>query len=841
LRILFDLVGAQTKGSRMRGIGRYTRALALEMQRQRGPRDLGFALSENFADAAADLRAELSARAPQTRFRSYRTPRTPRYGAPQADPARRLGEAVVRRMVAADAPDVYFASSVFEAWPDDFAPFDFRRLPSRVTAAIAYDFIPAVFPDLYLRDRHVRRFQHEQMKATASADLLLAISDSTRADAIRLLGVSPEKIVNISGAADAAFAPLPASAEDAARLRAMGIVKPFVFCASGDDPRKNVDAAIDAICLLDADARKDRQFVLLVPLADDRASAVRKKFAAAGLNDGDVVFLDRIGDSDLALLYARCDLFLFPSLYEGFGLPVLEAMQCGAAVLVGDNSSLIEIVNRADLRCDTKSPAALAGAMAKLLHESAQRDDARRWALARARDFSWEKTAARAFAAIDDANARILARARTKPLPASLLLPEGFEAEAAAILRATQKLDAQQAADDILTACPDFYDGSRKRLLVDVTTIVAKDDRTGIQRVVRSVAAALYREDDLSGVTPVAVRLDSGRLVSCESWIARETGAPQTVPDAGIEIAPGDCLLMLDNSWEDFARFDGVFAQVRAAGGSVVSCIYDLIPQLYRGASVGRVPEIHLAWLKAALVECDGMIAISQTVAEELCAFVADRKLPTRPGLRVGWFHCGSDVAPAASGGATEKMRAAFAGDAPTFVLVGTVEPRKGHAIALSAFEFLWRADVDAKLVFVGRRGWHVDAVLARVERHPEFGRRLFWFADADDSDLAFAYDHCAAVLAPAYAEGFGLPLVEAARKGKPTICSDIPVFREVGGAGAVYFPVNDATAMANAVRDFLDGKAKADPSLVLQTSWREAALRIVDVVMRGAWMRSLP
>ncbi len=825
----------------MRGIGRYTRALALEMQRRRGTRDLGFALSENFADAANELRTEFSALAPQTRFRSYATPRTPRYGAPQADPARRLGEAVVRRMVAADAPDVYFASSVFEAWPEDFAPFDFQRLPSRVTAAIAYDFIPAVFPDLYLRDRHVRRFQQEQMKATASADLLLAISESTRADAIRLLGVRPENIVNISGAADANFAPVPASPDDATRLRGMGIEKPFVFCASGDDPRKNVDAAIDAICLLDAATRADRQYVFLVPFPEDRALAVRKKFAAAGLKESDVVFLDRIGDADLALLYARCELFLFPSLYEGFGLPVLEAMQCGAAVLVGDNSSLTEIVNRADLRCDTRSPTALAGAMTKLLREPAQRDDARRWALARARDFSWEKSAALAFEAIDETNARIAVRSRTKPLPASLLLPEGYEAEAAAIVRDAKTFDAQQAAACILTACPDFYDGARKRLLIDVTTIAAKDDRTGIQRVVRSVACALYRENDLGAVTPVAVRLDNGRLVSCESWIARETGAPQTVPDAEIEIAAGDCLLMLDNSWGDFARFSAVFAQVRAAGGSVVSCIYDLIPQLYRGASVGRVPEIHLAWLKAALVESDGMIAISRTVAEELCAFVADRKLPTRPGLRIGWFHCGSDVPSAGDGSATEKMRAAFAGAAPTFVLVGTIEPRKGHDIALKAFDRLWRAGADAKLVFIGRRGWHVDTVLARVENHPEFGRRLFWFANADDADLAFAYDRCAAVLAPAYAEGFGLPLVEAARKGKPVVCSDIPVFREVGGAGAVYFRVNDAPAMADAVRAFLSGDARADPSLVLQTSWREAALRIVDVVMRGQWMRRLP
>jgi glycosyltransferase involved in cell wall biosynthesis len=843
VRILFDLIGAQTKGSRTRGIGRYTRALALEMQRQRGRDDLGFALSANFPDAAADLRSELDAIAAPTRFASYATPASPRYGAPQSDPARRLGEALVRRAVALDNPDVYFASSVFEAWPDDFALSDFRRLPTRIGATIVYDFIPAIFPDLYLKDRVARRFQEEQMKATASADLLLAISESTRADAIRLLGVAPERVVNISGAADDHFRPLPPDAGDDERLRKLGVRQPFVFCASGDDPRKNVDAALDAFERIDPSLRDTLQFVLLVPFDEQRKSAVLAKAAKAGLREKDLVLLDRIDDSDLAFLYARCEAFLFPSLYEGFGLPVLEAMQCGAAVIAGDNSSQREIVDRADLRCDTKSPATIAETLTRLLRDRSRLEGARRWGVERAKAFSWKATAARTFEALREADARTAHLAREKSSPASLLLPEGYEAEAAQILRDAPGagLDAQKAADLVLASCPQLYDGSRRRLLVDVTTIVVKDDRTGIQRVVRNVVRALYRETGLGAVTPVAVRLQGDRLVACEAYVAKETGALQAAPDAQIEIARGDCLLMLDNSWADFRRFAGIFAQVRAAGGLVVSCIYDLIPQLYKGASVGRVPEIHLAWLKAALVESDGMIAISRTVAEELCDFVAAHRLPVRENLRVGWFHCGSDIAPAGSGEATAKIREAFATQASVFVLVGTIEPRKGHAIALRAFERLWNAGVDARLVLVGRRGWHVDTVIADIERHPEFGRRLFWFQNADDADLAFAYDFCAAVLAPAYAEGFGLPLAEAAWRGRPVICSDIPVFREIGGKGAIYFHVNDDNAMAGAVSAFMEGSLKADPALVVKPTWREAALRIVDVVMHGDWMRSLP
>ena len=377
-----------------------------------------------------------------------------------------------------------------------------------------------------------------------------------------------------------------------------------------------------------------------------------------------------------------------------------------------------------------------------------------------------------------------------------------------------------------------------KRLLVDVTAIVAHDDRTGIQRVVRQVVRALYAESDL-GVTPIAVRLQDGRLWTCEAYVAAETGRAKTGDDRPLAIETGDRLLMLDNSWKDFAAFNDVFAQVRAKNGAIVSCIYDLIPQLYKGASVGDVPQVHLAWLQSALLESDGIIAISRTVAEELCAFVAERELPHRAGLKVGWFHCGSDIAPQGADEASGEMRAAFAG-APAFLLVGTLEPRKGHQVALVAFDALWRCGTDARLVFIGRRGWHVDAVIDDILAHEEFGRRLFWFDSAGDADLAYAYDHCAAALAPSYAEGFGLPVAEAAWRDRPALCSDIPVFREIGGEGALYFRVNDADALAALVRDFLAGRAKADPARVVRPTWRESGLRIVDVIVRENWMRVL-
>ena len=170
------------------------------------------------------------------------------------------------------------------------------------------------------------------------------------------------------------------------------------------------------------------------------------------------------------------------------------------------------------------------------------------------------------------------------------------------------------------------------------------------------------------------------------------------------------------------------------------------------------------------------------------------------------------------------------------FLVVGTLEPRKGQAIALDAFDALWAEGFPGKLLIVGSKGWHVTALVERLHTHREWGSRLLWLEDASDAELARAYGHCAALLNPSYAEGFGLPLSEAARAGKPVLCSDIPVFREIGGDGAMYFHVNDPAALAQAVRDFRSGRMHPDSTAILQTSWAQAAQSIVDVVLDGRW-----
>ena len=378
-----------------------------------------------------------------------------------------------------------------------------------------------------------------------------------------------------------------------------------------------------------------------------------------------------------------------------------------------------------------------------------------------------------------------------------------------------------------------------QRLLIDVTGTIKRDAGTGIQRVVKEVVRACATGAGFD-IPVQAVRCEGGRLLTANAFSAALGGA-LAGPDSEIAIAPGDRLLMLSDSWNAFEELAPVFGRIRAQGGEVISCIFDLIPELYPHACHEVTVPRYRAWLRKALLESDAFLAISRTVAEELADYVSASGLPHRPGLKIGWFHCGADLAAPATETPRAKIADAAAGSAPIFLLVGTIEPRKGHRVALDAFEALWTSGLDARLIVVGRRGWFHEAIASAMENHRERGKRFFWFDDVDDAELSYLYDRAAALVFPSYAEGFGLPIVEAARRGRPVICSDIPVFHEVGRDGATYFRVNDPAALGAAIGAFLSGDARPDPAKALDLSWARAARRIVEVVAREDWLRRLP
>ncbi len=237
--------------------------------------------------------------------------------------------------------------------------------------------------------------------SVARADLILADAASTQRDLADVYRVPREKIKVLYSGVDARFQ--PAVAKDAkARVRALTRGKPYLLSVSTIQPRKNYVRLIEAFARLISDFRsfgyaQDKFQIsdLLLVIAGGKGWMYEQVFQTVerlGLRDR-VLFLDFVSDDDLPALYALATLFVYPSLYEGFGLPVAEAMACGAPVVSSNASSLPEVAGDAALYFDPRDVNAMADALRRALADASLRADLCARGLAQAKQFSWEQAA----------------------------------------------------------------------------------------------------------------------------------------------------------------------------------------------------------------------------------------------------------------------------------------------------------------------------------------------------------------------------------------------------------------------------------------------------------------
>ncbi len=216
---------------------------------------------------------------------------------------------------------------------------------------------------------------------------IITISESTKRDTVRLLGVSSEKVDIVYCGVDKAFHPL-SKREVAPFRQKCGLPERMILFVGTIEPRKNVVRLVEAYSRL-----RDGQVKLVIGGA--RGWLYEEVFARVEELEltGDVLFPGYIPPDELPLWYNAAELFVYPSLYEGFGLPPLEAMACGTPVITSNVSSLPEVVGEAGLTVDPMDSKGLAEAMNQVLGDEALRQSMRERGLARAGHFSWAKAA----------------------------------------------------------------------------------------------------------------------------------------------------------------------------------------------------------------------------------------------------------------------------------------------------------------------------------------------------------------------------------------------------------------------------------------------------------------
>lgn len=1239
MRIVLDLQACQT-GSRKRGIGRASLAFAQALARRASAHELIVVTNAALPDSIADIGRAMLPWIPPERMRSFSAP-SGSWETVAANLWRaRAGELLREAFIAAQKPDIVHISSLFEGLLDDAYTSIGRYRNDIATAVTLYDLIPLLRPDKYLSDPAVRDWYYRKLQSLKNARLLLAISAYSRTEAIEALAVPAERIVNIGLSIDAHFERIEPAAEHRFALQQrLGLRRPFLMYTAGDDERKNVPALISAYALLPSAVRAQHQLLIICHGTEEMRQKLLRHAAASGMSDDELVLLSEfVADDDLIALYSSCRLFVFPSLHEGFGLPVLEAMACGAPVIASNTTSLPEVVGRADALFDPRRPHDIAAAIAHALGDEDFLQSLRDSAPVQVAKFSWDNTAQRALDAFEQQHDRDQAQQRASiavgapaarprlayvsPLPpersgiadySAELLPalaahydielivhdaqvgklqqpwlqanypvrsvSWFEAhagryqrvlyqvgnsyfhlhmfglmqripgtvvlhdfylsgahsaggdlamqneffhshgwrglqaamqdkagamhdypcnlsvleaaqgvivhshfahdatrhwygaglarqiEAIPLLRGTMQLDRAAArarlglddsdflvctfgllapskrnrelldawlqsaltqdvhcklvfvgenhggayGDDLLAtikrspggsrisitghasaqqyddylaaadltvqlrgdsrgetsraaldcmaagraliinangpmaelpdsvACklPDLFsvaslcaaldalwrdpaaragladaayrhvlqhhhpviiaaryaqaiegfyvdgplvheqqliaalaaqDESRtaafdgdievlsdciednhpaprqRRLYIDISTVAARDLKSGIERVTRSILKDLLEQ----GAQPFRIEpvYAADGLYRCANAASAALlgldAAPLALQDSVIEAGAGDIFLGLDWAPQAVLHSRPALEALRRRQVRIVFVVYDLLPLQLPSCFPDFLPEIYRNWLTAITELSDGIACISQSVAAELQQWIAQQhagQVALPAGPKLGYFHLGADIDNSLpSAGIADDSRqlldAATSGN--NFLMVSTVEPRKGHAQVLDAFEVLWQQGNDAKLVIIGRQGWGSDALGDRMRSHARFGRQLFWFEAASDDLLKLAYRQSTALIYASLGEGFGLPLIEAASHGLPVIARDLPVLREVGGEHAWYFSADNGLQLAEAIghwqRLSVRGAAPASagmPSL----DWRQSTQQLLAFI----------
>jgi len=1239
MRIVIDMQGAQSTGSRNRGIGRYSLALSMEMARLRGAHEVFLAMNSLFSDTIAPIRATFSDLLPKENICVWEAVGPVSAADKANDARRRVAEITREAFLAGFQPDIVLITSLIEGLGDGAITSIGSFTTQLPTAVILYDLIPLVYRSIYLPNQVVENWYLNKIDHLRRADLLLSISSSSKQEALDYLGIPPESIANISTACDSYFQPIVIDDTKRTYLRnAFGLNRPYVMYTGGIDHRKNIEGLIRAYASLPKYVRAEHQLVVVCSIQEPDKSRLLQMARKEKLGGQDLVFTGFVPENDLITLYNACKLFVLPSWHEGFGLPALEAMACGRAVIGSNTSSIPEVIGRDDALFDPHDDAAIARKIVEVLTNDEYRAELERHCLTQARKFSWEKTARSAWRALetfiaqksrlaiestlsstvrrprlayisplppeqsgiaeysaellpelskhyeievvvaqneisdpwirancpvrdvnwfrskahcfervlyhfgnshfhshmfhllkefpgvvvlhdfflsnivahldscgekpncwaqalihahgwaalharyqtkditdqvwaypcnleilqqalgvivhseysrqlahkwygpDAANKltvipflrvpaiktdrhaslrklgfdegefivcsfgmlgpiklnhrlltawlssplandphchlifvgqnhggdygvelvksihknhaenrikitgwvdtesyrawhtasnlcvqlRVMSRGETSgavldcmnyglatvvnmhgamaelPADAVWFLPDQFSnqqlTEALTTLwRDTDRCRAmgkraqevirnnhqpRHCAEQYTQAIERFYQKAlmglpaliqaiantdpavpekdwpryatvlannfsphprRKRLFLDISELVQRDGRSGIQRVVRALLQELLLRPPLGWIVePVYATSDAigyyyARKFTCRFLDIHAGWAEDELVDAW----SGDIFLGLDLQPEVVPVQRDYLLSLHRRGVKIYFIVYDLLPVLKPRVFRSGTQANYQRWLET-ISNFDGAVCISRVVAAELDAWQRIHISQRLRSFKIHWFHLGANVENTVpTSGLPDDTNIVFKelASRPTFLMVGTIEPRKCQTQALDAFELLWKQDVDVNLVIVGKQGWMVKSLVERLRQHAERNKRLFWLEGISDEYLEKIYTTSTCLIAASEGEGFGLSLIESAKHGLPIIARDIPVFREVSEGHAFFFKGFEPQALTEAIRKWLElyrqGQAPRSEKMP-RLDWKQSAKQLLQCILGG-------
>lgn len=742
MRLLVDLQACQCN-SRHRGIGRYSLSLAKALLRSAGQHEVWILLSNLFPETLEPLRNEFRELLDPSRIVVFQAVGPVAELKPENAWRRVTGEVLREEFIASLAPDAVLITSMVEGAMDDTLTSVGWRHGAQVVASVLYDLIPLMDPEKYIGWAPSHRWYMNKMDSMRRCDLLLAISGSAKREAEDHLGVEPDRVVNISTAADAMFVEARVDPQFAAECRArLGIDKAYLMHSGNVEARKNFAGLIRAFGALPVAIRRKHQLVLVGRYSSESKAELEQVALENGLAGTDLVLTGHVTDEVLMALYAGCHLFVFPSLHEGFGLPALEAMHFGVPTIGSKTSSVPEVIGRDDALFDPASVREMSAAILRALTDTAYRQDLARHARRHAATFTWEHSAQQAWSALEQALGR-----KARP-----------SADQATSRNAMQRLMWKQLAvlhgagepspDELLAAghCHVLNEGEALRVHAR-----AGDDKALTWRV----------EGPFDSTYSLAlVNRETARSLAGfgHEVILHSTEGPGDFPANPSFLA----------AHPDLASMHARVADHPHQRCQVVSRL--LYPPRVSDMA-GRLNILHpYAWEESGFPEA-WVKDFNRHLQGITCLSTHVEKVLRDNGVNVPLATAGCGVDHWERIDATPGLT--FPGRRFRFLHVSSCFPRKGADVLLAAFGQAFSSQDDVSLLiktFANPHNTIREQLASLRAQNPAFPDVHIIEGDLSDPDLKALYQHCDVLVAPSRAEGFGLPMAEAMLSGLPVI-----------------------------------------------------------------------
>jgi len=579
--------------------------------------------------------------------------------------------------------------------------------------------------------------------------------------------------------------------------RALGLDDETLVIASfgGMNPKKGVDRIVEAFLQAGSDLPGNTLLVFAGSENTDAFGARMRKMLGGHPRGRQVIITGYLSGRTYRQWLCAADIAIqlrIRTRGESSGA-VLDAMAHGLPLITNKHGSNAELPGHAAyLLTEDPDPETVRRALAELASSPADRavlgQNARDW-IRRMHD---PESAAFAYS-------RAIEKSRIHP---AMKQSRWFDEMAASARHASLTPDDLKSLSSPLQKMGLLYNPRPKRLLIDVSVIAHHDLKTGIERVTREMSRRIL-ENPPDGLRVELVRWHNGQFHLAVSYAAGLLGlAAPPAPDRPAEPAAGDIYLSFE--WAPFLleNAENTFQEMKAAGVRLCFTVHDLLPLRLPACFPGGTSEKMRSWFYRMAGLADDILCVSAHVAREVETELGRMDLPARPV--VSHFYPGADFPEPNHGNRKfserRQLAAIDAAPRPRILMVGTLEPRKGHAQVMEAAECLWRGGQNFSLVLAGKKGWNVDGLARRIKTHPERGRRLFWCNMKDDDFLCRIYRRSDVLMAASMGEGFGLPVIEAARHGLSVFARDIPVFREVAGDAARYFTAESGPGLAEEI-----------------------------------------